>query len=129
MKRISMTALALVLVASPAFALRVTNLDKVAQTVELTGGGQTERRTIQPNDTEYFTGNSNGRLSLIDTSAGKGKHAVPDDSTVHADGMLSGVIGAERNTNIPTDPDSDYTIWPGGHLQVQHNARNGGSMF
>ena len=115
---------------SPAFALRVTNLDKVPQTVELAGTGTPDTRTIQPGDTEYFTGNSNGRLSLIDTSV-KGKHnaAKDDNSTVHADGMLSGVIGAERNTDIPTDPESDYVIWPGGHLQVQHNQRNGGSMF
>ena len=134
MKLIHTAALALVLAASPAFALRVTNLDTVARTVELSGGGVLEQHTIAPGDTEYFTGDSNGRLSLIDpASVGrKGKPVKPvneDDTSVHADGILSGVIGAERSANIPADPDSDYTIWPGGKLAVQSNKRVGSKNF
>ena len=108
-----------VLSASPAFAMRITNLDKVTQIVEVQSGGQKERRTIEPGDTEYFTGNSTGLLSLV---AAKPK-AAGDESTVHADGLLSGVIGAERNTNIPIDPANDYTIWPGGKLSIQSSKR------
>ena len=129
MKTMSLIAVTVMLAASPAFALRVTNLDTVPQTVELSGGGQHERRTIQPNDTEYFTGDSYGRLSIIPANAPKGKTRPAEDSTVHADGLLSGIIGAERNTDIPTDPDSDYAIWPGGKLQVQRNRRTGGKAF
>ncbi len=131
---IPMAALTLALLASPAFALRVTNLDKVARTVELAGGGVLEQRTIEPGDTEYFTGSNQGRLSLI-TPAAPGKkgrplhHTQDGDTTVHADGILSGVIGAERSENIPADPDSDYTIWPGGTLAIQSNKRVGNGRF
>ena len=118
-KKMPVLALAVVLVASPAFAMRITNLDKVPQTVALTSDGQTERHTIEPGDTEYFTGNSTGLLSLV---AAKPKVAG-DDSTVHSDGLLAGIVGAERNTNIPVDPMNDYTIWPGGKLSIQSSKR------
>ena len=141
MKLLQAMALSLVLMASPAFALKVTNLDNVARTVELSGTGAPEQRVIQPNATEYFTGAAHGRLSLVEPekkaapSGKKGKPAKKEkpeakhDSVVHADGLLSGIIGNERSTNIPADPDSSYTIWPGGHLNVQARSKNGGRYF
>ena len=144
MKLIYATALSLALLASPAFALKVTNLDSVARTVQLTGVGAPDVRTIQPNGTEYFTGASNGMLSLVEPAQAApkaekhGKHGkaakkavveAKHDSVVHADGVLSGIIGNERSENIPADPDSNYTIWPGGKLNVQSRSKNGGRYF
>ncbi len=119
-----MLVLAIPLVAFPAYALRVTNLDKVPHNVALTGNGAPQVRSIAPNATEYFTGAAHGFLSLADGAA-KPQH----DSVVHADGVLSGIIGNERSEQIPADPDSDYTIWPGGKLSVQTNKRAGTKEF
>jgi hypothetical protein len=123
-----------VMLAAPVYALRVTNLDSVAHTVELAGSGATQQRVIEPNATEYFTGAAHGRLSLVEVQkkgkvSKKIKPAPMHDSVLHADGLLSGIIGNERSTNIPADPDSDYTIWPGGHLNVQSRSKNGGHYF
>jgi hypothetical protein len=131
MKLIQATALSFALMAGPAFALKVTNLDNVVRTVELSGAGTPQVRVIQPNATEYFTGAAHGRLSLVEPEKkGKAtKKVKPHDSVVHADGLLSGIIGNERSENIPADPDSSYTIWPGGKLNVQSRSKNGGRYF
>ena len=109
-----MTAASIMLVASPALAFRVTNLDKIPHTVELSGTGAPEKRVIQPDATEYFTGASRGFLSLVSAQVPKKSR-----SKVNADGVLSGVIGNERTEGIPADPEYNYVIWPGGHLYVQ----------
>jgi hypothetical protein len=128
MKRIFYAALSVAFIASPAFALKVTNLDTVAHYVELSGRGQPEVRLIQPNATERFMGASQGFLALVDapdapkTAPKKGKkNAVKPahDSVVHADGILAGIIGTTRTSRIPADPDNSYTIWPGGKIFVQ----------
>lgn len=141
MKPLSTMALMLAVAASPAYALTVTNLDSVPHKVALSARGSADVRLIQPNATEYFTGASQGMLSLADEAAapakepvkkkrGKGKkEAVKKDSVVHADGLLSGIIGNERTSGIPADPDSSYTIWPGGKLNVQARRKNAGRMF
>jgi len=54
MKLMHTAVLSLTLMASPAFALKVTNLDRVAHTVELSGAGAVEKRMIQPNATEFL---------------------------------------------------------------------------
>lgn len=130
MKQISGAALLLILAANPAFALKVTNLDSVAHTVELSGRGEPQQRVIQPNATEFFAGASQGFLSVVEAvpAAQKGakkapKTAVPD-SVVHADGLLSGVIGNARSTGIPADPDNSYVIWPEGRLMLQSRVKN-----
>lgn len=126
------SAIALVLATSPAFALKITNLDKVPHTVQITGNGDPQRRVIQPDATEYFTGSTTGTLSLLETPepAKKGKAAKKPtkDSVVHADGMLSGIIGNERDS-MPADADNNYVIWPGGDLRVQSRVKRGGTMF
>ncbi len=130
MKKLLIAAAATMLVASPASALRVTNLDEVTHRVELYGRGEAIVQEIEPGATEYFTGSTQGLLSLVDApetakaNAGK-KHAARDgDSALHADGLLSGVIGAARTSGIPTDPDSSYVIWPGGRLMLQSRIKD-----
>ena len=132
MKKLLMMASAAVLFASPAYALRVTNLDDVAHYVELYGRGESVVEEIQPGETHYFTGGSQGLLSLVDAPKahandhGKpSKKAAKHDSIVHADGLLSGIIGNERNSGIPADPDSTYVIWKGGDLRVQSRIKDG----
>lgn len=134
MKQISYAALSLVVLASPAFALRVTNLDTVAHRVELSGRGAPEVRVIQPNATEFFAGASHGFLALVDAPNApkatskkwpqKVRKPAAQDNVVHADGMLSGIIGNERTSRIPADPDNNYTIWPGGRMVVQGRMKN-----
>lgn len=121
----------LTFVASPAYALRVTNLDDVAHRVALYGRGETVVQDIAPGDTEYFTGGSQGTLSLVAPAAAPGSKAKKNnakgshDSVVHADGLLSGIIGNERSDGIPADPDSTYVIWPDGRLRVQSRIKDG----
>ncbi len=115
------TARALLFIATfvatnPAFALTVTNLDHVPHRVQLASRGTNDVREIAPNATEYFIGTPGGELSLLSA-----KPAKRSQSTVQSDGLLSGVIGAARNTNIPVDNDYGYVIWPGGNLQLQKN--------
>ncbi len=125
MKRFSYAALSLALAASPALALKVTNLDTVPHRVELSGRGEPQVRVIEPNATELFAGASQGFLALVDApeapKKGAKKLPKPDakDSVVHADGVLAGIIGNERTSRIPADPDNSYTIWPGGRMYVQ----------
>lgn len=133
MKLIHATALSLALIASPALAMRITNLDKVPQTVALTQGTNVDQRTIAPGDTEYYTGAPRGQLMLVPTPVydkkGKAsKRSAKHQSVVHADGMLSGIIGNESDTLV-ADPDNDYAIWPGGKLQVQSGRHNRGGIF
>lgn len=114
MKLFFLLAAAMIFIASPALALRVTNLDTVPHIVEWSGRGAPERRLIPPNETEYFTGASQGFLALTDAN-----NPAASYGKIHADGLLSGVIGNARSSEIPADPDNSYAIWPGGHLNVQ----------
>lgn len=109
-----MIGLAVFLLASPAIAMKVTNLDTVSHMVELSGAGEPQRRVIAPNATEYFSGASIGFLSLVNAPVSKPSHGA-----LHADGLLSGVIGVARTEHIPVDPDNSYAIWPGGDLRLQ----------
>ena len=121
MKRFFLTTIATLLVASPAHALKITNLDTVAHTVELTGRGTVSRYVIQPDATENITGASQGFLSLASVPVKqKAKGAL------QADGLLSGVIGAGRNQQIPVDPLDTYVIWPGGDLRLQGRVKSSG---
>lgn len=134
MKTPLLTAAMLALVATPAFALKVTNLDKVPHTVVLSTRGMAETVVIAPNATEIFSGATQGFLSLKDAEEPKGKKGkkkaakkpAKDDSVVHADGMLSGIIGNERTGGMPTDPLNNYVIWPGGDLRLQSKTKQAG---
>jgi len=120
MKKLQLAAILILgtALASPALAMRVSNLDNMPHTVLFEGAGtQQQTRTIAAGETEYFTGQSRGTLSLISPQA------RPNVGNLHADGLLSGVIGAERGEEIPTDADNDYAIWPGGHLGIQDSMR------
>ena len=107
--------------ASPAHALRVTNLDEVAHTVALDYAGASETRQIQPDETAQFPINNDGRISLLSA-----KERSEGGST-NADGVLRELIGAVRTDNIPTVPHGRYVIWPGGKLMLQYDpGRYGG---
>lgn len=134
MKQYLVGAAAIALLASPAFALKVTNLDTVPHTVVLSGGGNQQAVVIAPDATEIFSGAAQGFLSLNDAPAvpakkGKGKKAAvkpaKHDSVVHADGLLSGIIGNERTDGIPADPLNNYVIWPGGKFTLQSRTKQG----
>lgn len=130
MKKLSLTIAALTLAATPAYALRITNLDTVPHRVALTGRGETLIHEIPPGETEYLTGATQGLLSLADDQPAAANRAAkkavpPPDGALHADGLLSGIIGAARSTGIPADPDSAYVIWPGGRLQLQSRIKDG----
>lgn len=132
MKRFLISASVIALLANPAYALKVTNLDDVTHHVELYGRGESVVMEIEPGATEYFTGGSQGLLSVVDApkpqakaSNTLGKKTAKHDSVVHADGLLSGIIGNERTSGIPADPDSTYVIWPGGRLMLQSRIKDG----
>lgn len=123
MKYFFLTTAAL-LMATPAHALKITNLDKVPHTLELTNAGTPQTITLAPDATEIVTGISQGKLSL--KSAQVVKKAK---GTVQADGMLSGIIGNGRNQDIPVDMNDTYVIWPGGDLRLQSHLKDGGIAF
>ena len=111
----------LALLAVPAHALRVTNLDDVPHMVALEHAGATETRQIQPDETVQFPINNDGMLSLLSVKERS------EGGTLNADGLLREIIGAVRTDNIPTVPHGRYVIWPSGKLMLQHNpGRYGG---
>ena len=121
MKRVLLTTAMVMFAANPALALKVTNLDKVPHTVELAGRGTVTRYVIAPDATENITGASQGFLSLVSAPVKKKAKGV-----LQADGLLSGVIGAGRNQQIPADPMDSFTIWPGGDLRLQGRVKPSG---
>ena len=114
--------IACAMLVSPAHALTVTNLDRVAHTVELSGGGTPERRVIAPDATEYFTSGTRGRLALV-TSAPKAK-AKASRAALQTDGILRRYIGNGNVSWVTADPDNSYVIWPDGDLRVQGRRRS-----
>lgn len=101
-------------IASPASALKVTNLDTVPHRIALSDAGSVQHYVIAPGATENLTGASQGRLSLVSASAPQ-----KAQDSVLADGLLSGVIGVGRNQDIPADALDNFVIWPGGELRLQ----------
>ena len=124
MKRFSSYRIALFLsalaIASPALALRVTNLDSVAHTVTYDAAGTHYEATAAAGETIGFYGVPDGFLSL------KSANPKPSRGTLHTDGMLSGIVGAARDQNIPAYGMDDYAIWPGGQLLLQRQMRDNG---
>lgn len=105
---------------SPAFALKVTNLDKVPHAVLFDAAGSKQRMTLAPNESQYIVGSPAGRLSLVDaTKPSKG-------SAVQSQGILRNYIGNGRNQDVPADPDDQFVIWQGGDLVLQRHIRQQG---
>lgn len=117
MKRLMLIA-TVCLAATPALAMKVTNLDNVPHRVVFSASGNDQVRDIAPGSTEYFVGQPSGMLSLVSAQQPK-----PSQGTLHADGLLSGIVGAARSENIPADTDDVFAIWPGGHLGLQQHIR------
>lgn len=119
MKRfLLMTSMAMLL-AAPAYAMKITNLDHVPHTVEVWVAGSSQTRVIQPNATEIFGGTTQGRLSL------KTAPEIKRGGVVQTQGMLSRYIGNGRNQDVPFDPNDNYTIWPGGEIALQSRVKQG----
>ncbi len=108
--------------AAPAHALTITNLDSVPHTLIYDSAGAPEEQVVAPNQSIHFYGRPDGFLSL--KTAGAGAKKPGSSNAVHADGILSGVLGASRSEDIPAAGNYEFTIWPGGRLRVQ-NHRNG----
>ncbi len=106
--------------AQNAYALKITNLDSVTHTVVYDSSGKPEELTVAPDQSVHFHGRPDGFLSL--KPAGEGVRR--DSGNIHADGILSGIIGAVRSENIPASANYDFVIWPGGRLMIQTH-RNG----
>jgi hypothetical protein len=73
-----------------------------------------------------ISGQPAGTLSLLSANPPQ-----PSRGTLHADGLLSGVVGAVRSEQIPVDDGDAFAIWPGDKLLLQkHRANDGnGSIF
>ncbi len=121
MKKITLALAAFgMTVASPAFALKVTNLDTVAHRIVFDSAGSQKTLTLAPDESQYITGSPAGRLSLAGAGkAGKG-------SAVETQGILRNYIGNGRNQDVPADPDDQFVIWPGGDLVLQRHIRQQG---
>ena len=123
---------AVLLMALPAYALKVTNLDTVPHTVVLSAVGESEQHVIAAGATEQFTGATYGSLALADrpaAAAAKPGKKKSSRNVVQSDGVLSGYIGNESVDRIPTDPDNNYVIWPGGELHVQSRIKQPGGRL
>lgn len=106
---------ALLTAAPAAQAARVTNLDKVAHVVTFAHAGDVLEQTVEPDKTVYFP-RLDGVVSL--------KGGTPASSTLNSGGgLLNGIIGAARTSNIPAGPTDDFTIWPGGELRLQRRMK------
>ena len=115
MRRLFLATAALSLLAAPAFAARVTNLDEVAHTVVFENAGSAVEHTIVPNQTAIFP-RMDGIIGL--------KGGTPTQSTLTSDGVLQGVIGAARTGRIPTGPYDDFVIWKGGKMTLQRRQKS-----
>lgn len=113
MKRVLMLTAA-ILIASPAFAARVTNLDHVPHVVTFERAGSVQEQTVQPSSSVFFQ-RADGMVGL--------KGGTPGDSRVQSDGLLRGTIGDGRTTRIPAGPGDEFTIWPGGKMYLQRRIK------
>lgn len=109
------------LMALPAAAMKVTNLDHVPHTVRFEQVGQQKDVTLQPRESYRFMFGE-GELSLMSVPAQKG-------STVGASGVLAGVLGNGRTVGIPAGQWDEFVIWPGGKLHMQRRMRFNGGNF
>jgi hypothetical protein len=118
--------LLMIMGSTPAMAMKITNLDTVVHQVAFESAGVKQVYRLAPDESVTIASQPAGKLSLVG--------AAPEPSseaTVHADGILSGVVGAVRRVNIPADSGDEFAIWPNGRLLLQkHRISNGsGSIF
>lgn len=110
-------ALTVAVAASPAWALKVTNLDTVPHLILFTVAGKDIQRTVQPNETTRFDGMPNGRLSLLSSP-------TPNvGGTLNGTGVLSKYIGNGRDQGVPADQMDEYVIWKGGKMMLQRRMK------
>lgn len=112
--RYGLMGIALVLAAPALQAARVTNLDSVPHTVQFSQAGTVHEQVVQPDRTISFPARD-GIIGL--------KDGVKPKSSVTSDGLLGGIVGAARTSNIPAGPYDDFTIWKGGELRLQRRVK------
>lgn len=112
--RYGLMMMAGMLVASPAYAVKVVNLDAVTHTVLFDAAGHVSRQEVQPNGSARFVG-AEGLVSLVTPNPKMG-------GAINTDGILAGATGA-RDQNVPVDVDDELTIWPGGRLMLQKRGK------
>lgn len=101
------------LAATPALALKVTNLDKVPHRVLFKNAGSEQVREIPAGETAYFSGEAEGTLSLLDVAPKEGK------GTLQADGYWLRTVNGGRNQNMVATQRDFFAIWPNGDLLLQ----------
>lgn len=101
---------------APAFALKVTNLDHVTQTLEFEAAGTVRKIQLAPDETQIIAGTPPGFISLLTAAPNKG-------SAVQTQGILRNYIGNGRNQRVPADSDDQFVVWPGGDLVLQRRLR------
>lgn len=107
--------------ASAASALEVTNLDHRPHTVRFVAAGVAQDYAVPPSETVAILGEPNGTLSLLSAATPRRGKGV-----LQSDGILSGVITAARNQDIPAETRDAFVIWPDGTFNVQQRRRGGG---
>ena len=122
MKYLLMAAVVTLTTASSAMALTITNLDHVTHKVLFESAGNKQIETIAADETVRIAGQPSGTLSLLSAMPVK-----PSKGTLHADGLLSGIVGAVRSDNIPAEDGDSFVIWPDGQLLLQKHTSNDGT--
>lgn len=112
----------MVAVCGPAQALQVTNLDHKRHLVRFESAGSAQERCIEPGDTEYFTGQPNGLLTLVGVPEKRG-------SDLNTDGILAGFTGGGRTDRLPAETRDSFVIWPDGELNLQQRRRGDRHSF
>lgn len=104
-------------IASPASALRLINLDSVEHRLQLEASGSVTPITLAPGEMQNFPTTTSGYLRLLSVPASN------NSAPIQAQGVLRGFIGNGRNQYIPVDEENEYAIWPGGDLVFQQRIR------
>lgn len=120
MKRFSSIILATSLLAYPAMALEITNLDSIEHRVLFEVAGSREVRSVAPGRTEFFIGQPNGFVSLLSA-----KNPKIAKGALQSDGLLSNYIGNGRTSGMPAEGRDVFVIWPNGDFGIQQRRRGG----
>ena len=109
----SLALAALVLVASPAYAIKVDNLDSRDHVVVFDSAGSQMKETVPAGRSTWFP-DEEGTISMLDPEVRQ-----PSKGRIHDDnGLLHGVAGI-RTEGIPVSSKDEVAIWQGGEMGIQ----------